>query len=120
VEHKVLENNSSEPEVLQPLASEEKVKEKKSSAERGVKKDIFETPSRNAAEEQGQLAFRTPSEEPEADEPKENSLLAESSSPVSESFRTAEVSDTEVEALLLLASAELQADSVYTVNSRDL
>ncbi|WP_029037198.1 hypothetical protein [Salinimicrobium xinjiangense] len=118
----VLEEKNAEPEVIQIAASEEKEElkeEKKPSAERSVKNAIFETPVPEASEAEEQIAAQILSEAPAVKEPEENLHLAEHQ-PEFASQDSAYNSDLEVEALLLLATAELKPDSNFTVNSGDL
>ena len=129
----VLEEKAREPEVIQMLASEEQERakeEKKPSAERGVKNAIFEPPVSGTSSEETALAEETSSEEILIEEKITSDVkseinnsreeIAEADLPLNRSGRSIKVSDHEVEALLLLATAELKADSIYTVNSHDL
>ena len=129
----VLEEKISEPEVIQLAASEEQEEveeEKKPSAERGVKNAIFEPPVSGNSLEETALAEETSSAEILIEENNSSEVKSEINNSMEEiaaadpqlnsSGRSIKVSDHEVEALLLLATAELKADSTYTVNSDDL
>lgn len=122
----VLEEKGGEPEVIQLATSEAKAvvekteAEKRSSEERPVKNTIFKTPVGNVSEEEIMLASEITSKAPEAVKPEVQLLLAENKSEIFKSHNASEVSDTEVEALLLLAAAELKTDPAFTVDSGDL
>ncbi|MCC8360096.1 hypothetical protein [Salinimicrobium sediminilitoris] len=125
-EEPFLEGKTQEPEVIQLATSEGKEEqkdpetEKKSSAKKPSKNVIFEPPVGDASEEESLLASEISSEAIEVVKPENELLLAENKEIISEPQIPSEVSDTEVEALLLLASAELKSDPVFTVNSGDL
>ncbi|MCY2686079.1 hypothetical protein [Salinimicrobium sp. TH3] len=127
----ILEEKIQEPEVIQLATLEgegeqgegdqkDPETEKKSSAEKPSKNVIFETPVGDASEEESLLASENTSETIEVVNPENELLLAENKEESSEPEIPYEVSDTEVEALLLLASAELESDPVFTVDSGDL
>lgn len=125
-EEPVLEEKRKEPEVVQLAASEDEEEiekpetRKKPSAEKPSKNAIFDTPVKSASEEESMLASEVTSEATEAVKPESELLLAENNPGMSEPDPSLEVSDIEVEALLLLATAELKPDPGYTVDSRDL
>ncbi len=122
VQEPVLEEKQDEPEMIRVAVSEEKkeIKEEiKPSAERGVKNAIFEAPvSKPSAEiaEVPEEAF----EEPEAVTEKFPGLLEEIQTELAAGEIPQDVSEHEIEALLLLATAELEADPVYSVNPDEL
>jgi len=119
----VLQEKTSEPEVIQIAASEEnkKVKEEeKTSAERPVKNAIFEPPAARVSEAENLVASGSFSEATEEKKPLKEIQSAEDNVEVAVNENRAAVSDNEVEALLLLATAELKADTIFTVNSKDL
>lgn len=120
VESQILEEKKTEPEILQIAASEEKSAEKKSLAEKPSKNAIFETPVGSTSEEESQLATEVSSEAPAAVIPESKALLAEKQSEIAEQKIPSKVSDTEIEALLLLATAELKSDPAFTVDAKDL
>ena len=126
IEEPVLEEKIPEPEVIQLATSEGEGEVessetgKKSSGRTPSKKAIFETPIRNASEENNLVASEISSEATEVVKPKSESLLAEHKPELSQPNIPLKVSDIEVEALLLLASAELKSDPAFTVDSRDL
>ncbi|WP_029035147.1 hypothetical protein [Salinimicrobium terrae] len=123
--NKVLEEKVVEPEVIQLATSESGVKtqksetEKKPSAESPAKNAIFETPFGRTTEEEDLLASEITSEVPEVVKSESELLLAERKPEISE-MSPSEVSDLEVEALLLLATAELKSDPAFTINSNEL
>ncbi|MHA6279637.1 hypothetical protein ACXYMT_05600 [Salinimicrobium sp. CAU 1759] len=121
-EEPILEEKLSEPEVIQVAASEEKEKpevKEEPSAERGVRNVIFEAPVKRSSEAEIAVAANDPSEEIQA--PSENiEVISQSEIAIAQEDTKMENVDLEVEALLLLATAELKADSTYTVNSGDL
>lgn len=121
-EEPILEEKLSEPEVIQVTASEEKEKpevKEKPSAERGVKNAIFEAPVKRSSEAETAVAADDPSEEIQT--PSENiGVISQSEIAIAQEDTKMENVDLEVEALLLMATAELKADSTYTVNSGDL
>jgi hypothetical protein len=107
--------------VIQIAASEEEKPEveEKPSAEKGVKNIIFEAPVKRSSEAETAVAVEDPSEE--IQEPLENiEVISQSEIAIAHEDTKMENVDLEVEALLLLATAELKADSIYTVNSGDL
>lgn len=118
----VLEEKTSEPEVIQLAASEENKKpevEEKPSAEKGVKNAIFEAPVQQTFKAESKVAVEAASEENQ--NTSENiEVVSQPKTAVAQENRLPENVDLEVEALLLLATAELKADSTYTVNSGDL
>ena len=122
----VLHEKVQEPEVIQLAISESDTEEektettKRSSAERPSKNAILETPSATISEEEKLLAAENSSEAPEEITPNNKKLLAQVTTEVAEQNSPAEVTDLEVEALLLLATAELKADTTFTVNAHDL
>ena len=126
VQEPVLEKKQDEPEMIRVAVSEEKkeIKEEiKPSAERGVKNAIFEAPvSKPSAEiaEVSEEVSEEASEEPEAVTEKFPGLLEEIQTELAAGEIPQDVSEHEIEALLLLATAELEADPVYSVNPDEL
>lgn len=124
-EELIFEEKVEEPKVIQLATSEAKEiiekteTEKRASKERPSKNAIFETPVGNASGEKIMLASEITSEAPETVKPEGQMLLAENKS-ISEPDMPSKVSDTEVEALLLLAAAELKSSPEFTVDSGDL
>lgn len=121
-EEPVLDEKTSEPEVIQLAASEEKeqLKEKKKPfAERGVKRDIFEAPVSRPSAEIAEVSEEA-SEAPAAVIEKFPGLVEEIQTELTAQEIPQEVSEHEIEALLLLATAELEADPVYSVNPDEL
>ena len=121
-EEPVLEEKTSEPEVIQVAASEEEETsevEEKPSAERDVKNVIFEAPVKRSSEAETAIAVENVSEV--IQEPSENiEIISQPETAIAQEDTAPENTDLEVEALLLLATAELKADSTYTVNSGNL
>jgi len=118
-----LEEKTTKPEVIQLAASEEKeaIKaEQKPSAEKPCKNVIFEAPVEKASEEENELATEVSSEVPEAVIPDREILPTEKSSAIAGQKVPSKVTDTEIEALLLLATAELKSDPAFTVDAKDL
>lgn len=121
VENQILEEKKTEPEILQIAASEDSPTEKKSSAEKPSKNAIFEAPvGGTSEEEESQLASEVSSEAPAAVIHESKALLTEKQSEIAEQKRPSKVSDTEIEALLLLATAELKSNPAFTVDAKDL
>lgn len=121
-EEPILKEKTSEPEVIQMAASEEKEQqkeEKQPSAERGVKKAIFEAPVPKPSAEIAEVS-KAASEAPEAVTEKFPGLLEEIQKELAAQEIPQEVSEHEIEALLLLATAELEAVPVYSVNPDEL
>ncbi|MCX2838014.1 hypothetical protein OQ279_07585 [Salinimicrobium sp. MT39] len=119
----VLQEKTSEPKVIQIAASEENEKleeEEKPSAERPVKNAIFEAPVASVSEAENEVASGNFSEATEEKKPLKEIHSDEDNLEVAVNENRAAVSDNEVEALLLLATAELKADTIFTVNSKDL
>jgi hypothetical protein len=119
----VLEEKIKETEVIKIAAFEEKEninKEKKSSAERGVKNAIFETPLPGPSEVKTQVATEIPSEEKENIEQEKEVLIAENKPERSFMKFSTGSSEEEAEALLLLATAQLEPNTSFTVNSKKL
>ncbi|UZH56114.1 hypothetical protein JRG66_04405 [Salinimicrobium tongyeongense] len=119
----VLEEKTLEPEMIQIAAAEENEKaeeEEKASEETPVKNAIFEAPVAMVSEAESEVASGNFSEVTEEKKPLKEIYPAEANVEVAVNENRAAVSDNEVEALLLLATAELKADTVFTVNSKDL
>ncbi|MGI0106793.1 hypothetical protein [Salinimicrobium sp. WS361] len=119
----VLQEKTSEPEVIHIAASEENEKveeEEKPSAERPVKNAIFEAPVARVSEAENLVASGSFSEATEEKKPLKEIQSAEVYGEIAVNENRAAVSDNEVEALLLLATAELKSDTTFTVNSKDL
>ena len=118
----VFQQKQEKSEANQLIASEEieeVEKEKKPSAKRGVKNVIFEAPLKETPSEEIALTEEVTSEE----EGSFNSSIHTSSKlkdQLAEQNFSREVTDHEVEALLLLATVELKADTAYTVHASDL
>lgn len=122
-EQPVLEEKISEPEIIQIAASEEEEdleEEQKSSAEKPVKNTIFGAPVEKTSEKEMLLASEMPSEAPEEVKPEREVRLAGNKLKINTHKNPSVVTDNEVEALLLLATAELKSDPTFTVNSKDL
>ena len=118
-EEPVFEEKASEPEIIQLAAFEEK-EEKKPSPERGVKNAIFEAPVGKASKQETQLASEISSQAKREPVIESKESFNKPITAIAQNDSESKNIDLEVEALLLLASAELRADSVYTVNSGDL
>ncbi|MDX1752384.1 MAG: hypothetical protein R3259_04310 [Salinimicrobium sediminis] len=116
------EEKTSEPEMIRVAVSEEQKEikeERKPSAERGVKNAIFEAPVYKPSAEIAEVS-KEASEEAEAVTEKFPGLLEEIQTELAAQEIPEQVSDHEIEALLLLATAELEADPVYSVNPDEL
>jgi hypothetical protein len=118
-----LENKKSQPQVIELAASEEIEKEgeqEKSSAERPVKNAIFEAPVAKVSKAENLVAAGNFSEVTEVVKLNTQNQPTENIGEVAIHENSSKVSDNEVEALLLLATAELKYDTTFTVNSKDL
>lgn len=122
-EEPVLQDKTSKPEVIQVASSEEKDEPEvtqEPSAERGVKKAIYEAPVSKVSEEEiAEVSEETSEVEIPVTE-KFPGLIKEIRSELAAGEIQQEVSDNEIEALLLLAAAELESEPVYSVNPDDL
>ena len=119
----VFEEIQAEPEVVQLAVSEEQeqiAEEKKPSAERGVKNAIFEAPVSEASAEKIAEVAKNPSEAPEEGSEELKGLVKEIKSELASQDIPQEVNDHEIEALLLLASAQLEAEPAYSINPNEL
>lgn len=117
----VLQEKTFEPEVIQ-LASEvheDVVEEKKASAERPVKNAILEAPVSGGSEETA-LASETPSEANQFEVQEKETAVAETVLKDTSEENHYTNSDAEAEALLLMATAQLEPKSSFIVNSNDL
>lgn len=123
VQEPVLQEKQDEPEMIQVAVSEEEEEireEKKPSAGRGVKKAIFEAPVSKVSEEAIAEVSEETSEEEKPVTEKFPGLLEEIQTELAAREIPQDVSEHEIEALLLLATAELEADPVYSVNPDEL
>ena len=123
VQEPVLQEKQDEPEMIEVAVSEEEEEikeEKKPSAERGVKNAIFEPPVSETSSEETAIAQEITSEATNEQSSAEQQLIAQAEIPQEEPQDVPRNTDYEVEALLLLATAELKADSTYTVNADNL
>lgn len=126
IEEPVLKEKKQEPEVIQVAAVEAEAENKdsttnnESAAKIPVKYAIFDTPVRGGSGEDTLLASEITSEASQLAEEDPELLLVNNTADISESGKASEVTDLEVEALLLLATAELKSDTTFTVNSKDL
>ncbi|WP_324721669.1 hypothetical protein [Salinimicrobium sp. HB62] len=121
-EEPVLQEKTSEPEVIHLASSEEKEElkeQEKPSAKGGVKNVIFEAPVKKSSEAETAVAVEDPSEL--IQEPSESiEVISLPETAIAREEMVPGNTDLEVEALLLLATAELKADSTYTVKAGDL
>lgn len=116
----LLQEKTTEPEVLQVVASEAEETEEKPSEERPVKNAIFEAPVPEASFEAIAEVSEEASEAPEAVTEQYPDLVEEIKAELAANEIPGEVTDTEIEALLLLATAELETQQRYSVNADDL
>lgn len=122
----VLEEKIEESEVIQLATSTAEAEAVKSetakitSAERPSKNAIFEPPVRKSSEEEIILASEISSEVPETITQEKELLLAEQMAEKSQPEIPVAVSDTEIEELLFLATAELKSDPAFTIDHNDL
>lgn len=122
-EEPILKEKTSEPEVIQLAASEEKEQqkeEKQPSAERGVKKVIFEAPLRESLKGETEVAAEVSSEVEAGSVIENKEAFSQPTTATAQNQGASKNVDLEVEALLLLATAELKPDVNYQVNSNDL
>lgn len=116
----VIKEETVTPEVLQVVTSEAEESQEKSSVQKPAENVIFKTPVTEASSEEIAVVSEEPSEATEAVTEQYPDLIEEIKIELAEQEFSSEVSDHEIEALLLLASAELEADPVYSVNANDL
>lgn len=122
-ETQVLQDKTAEPEVLPVATSEEEEIQEETSVETTSKNAIFEAPVSEASKEEIAVASQDPSEEIIAIEEEasvERISLNDIKTDIAAQNFSTEVSDHEIEALLLLATAELEANPAYTVSADDL
>lgn len=119
----ILEEKTTEPEVLQVAAQEVEEIQEETSAETPVKNDIFEPPVSEAPEEEILIASQDASgaiETTEENIPLNELLVEDIKTEIAVQDFSSEVSDSEIEALLLLATAELKADRAPAVSADHL
>ena len=116
----ILKEKISEPEVLQVAASEVEETKEKPSEEKAVKNAIFETSVPKVASEAITATPEAATKSSETFEEEYPGLVREIKAQLASREMSREVTDTEIETLLLLAAAELEPNPAFALNADDL